>query len=231
MPIQRKDPSPYLRRGDRERRRARWRAIALGVGTIAAVTLIGLQRGPTDAAAEERPFYFSPLGFRMREERDAARGELELANAQLQRFQRIFGYSNRYRISAGLAGAIYDAALAEGVDADLAFRLVKIESEFNERAVSPVGAVGLVQLMPATAAHFEPGITRARLFDRMTNLRIGFRYLRGLIEDADGDVAEALLVYNRGPGAVAAARARGENPSNGYDRTVMRGYRGRGVVE
>jgi soluble lytic murein transglycosylase-like protein len=167
----------------------------------------------------------------MREERDAARGELELANAQLQRFQRIFGYSNRYRISAGLAGAIYDAALAEGLDADLAFRLVKIESQFNERAVSPAGAVGLVQLMPATAAHFEPGITRERLMDRMTNLRIGFRYLRGLIEAANGDVAEALLVYNRGPGAVAQSKARGEDPSNGYERTVMRGYRGRGVVE
>ncbi|MFN9213704.1 MAG: hypothetical protein ACK6DK_03890, partial [Gemmatimonadota bacterium] len=59
----------------------------------------------------------------------------------------------------------------------------------------------------------------------------GFTYLRGLIAEADGDVATALLVYNRGPAAVAAAMARGENPSNGYDRVVMRGYRGRGVVD
>lgn len=230
MPIQRKDPSPYLRRGDRERRRARWRSAALAVGTVAALALLMVEAGPGVATAADNPFFLSPAGFRLREQRDAARGELELANAQLARMQRIFTYSNRYRLAAGVAASIYDAALAAGLDADLAFRLVKIESDFNERAVSPVGAVGLTQLMPATAVQIEPGVTREQLFQRDINLRIGFKYLRGLIAEYR-DVPTALLVYNRGPGAVNAARARGENPSNGYERVVMRGYRGRGVTD
>nr|MCU0623622.1 transglycosylase SLT domain-containing protein [Gemmatimonadaceae bacterium] len=188
-------------------------------------------RGPDDASAADNPFFLSPVGFRVREERDVARGELELANAQLARFQRVFSYSNRYRIPAGLAASIYDAAMAAGIEADLAFRLVKLESDFNEKAVSPVGAVGLTQLMPATAKQIERGVTREQLFDRDVNLRIGFKYLRGLIQEAKGDVATALLVYNRGPVAVAAAKARGENPSNGYERVIMRGYRGRGVID
>lgn len=221
----------YLRRGDRERRRARWRAIAIAAGTVAALGLVALERGPGDASAADNPFFLSPAGFRVREERDVARGELELANAQLARFQRVFSYSNRYRIPAGLASSIYDAANAAGLEADLAFRLVKIESDFNEKAVSPVGAVGLTQLMPATARQIERGVTRDQLFDRDVNLRIGFKYLRGLIQEAKGDVGTALLVYNRGPVAVAAAKARGEDPSNGYERVVMRGYRGRGVID
>lgn len=202
----------------------------LAVGTVAALALVLVEAGPGVATAADNPFFLSPAGFRLREQRDAARGELELANAQVARFQRVFGYSNRYGISAGLAAAIYDAALAAGIDADLAFRLVRIESDFNERAVSPVGAVGLTQLMPATAVQIEPGVTRPQLFQRDVNLRIGFKYLRGLITEY-GSVSTALLVYNRGPGAVAAARARGEDPSNGYERVVMRGYRGRGVID
>jgi soluble lytic murein transglycosylase-like protein len=223
-------PSPYHRRGDRERRRARWRASALVAGTIGAIALLLVEVGPGVATAADNPFFLSPAGFRLREQRDAARGELELANAQLARMQRVFAYSNRYRLSAGLASSIYDAALSAGIDADLAFRLVKIESDFNEQAVSPAGAVGLTQLMPSTAEHIERGVTRVQLFQRDVNLRIGFKYLRGLIDEY-GDVSTALIVYNRGPGAVAAAKARGENPSNGYERVVMRGYRGRGVID
>jgi soluble lytic murein transglycosylase-like protein len=108
---------------------------------------------------------------------------------------------------------------------------VKIESDFNEKAVSPVGAVGLTQLMPGTAAEIEPGTTREALYKRHVNLRIGFRYLRGLIGQYRGNVSTALLVYNRGPVAVEAAKSRGEDPSNGYERVVMRGYHGKGVID
>ncbi|HUF29267.1 MAG TPA: transglycosylase SLT domain-containing protein, partial [Gemmatimonadaceae bacterium] len=89
---------------------------------------------------------------------------------------------------------------------------------------------GLTQLMLPTARYFKPGVTREQLFEPKTNLHIGFRYLRGLIKDYDGDVKLALLVYNRGPVAVNAARARGEDPANGYDRIVLKGYGGSGVI-
>ena len=67
--------------------------------------------------------------------------------------------------------------------------------------------------------------------DPATNLRIGFRYLRTLIREQRGDLKLALLVYNRGPVAVAQDLARGVDPTNGYERVVMRGLRGRGVLD
>ena len=58
---------------------------------------------------------------------------------------------------------------------------MKLESDFNPHATSPVGAIGLTQVMPATARFYVKGITREGLYDPNTNLRVGFRYLRGLV--------------------------------------------------
>ena len=134
-------------------------------------------------------------------------------------------------MGADLATSIYDISLAEGIEPELGFRLVRVESEFNERATSPVGAVGLTQLMLPTARYFQKGITREQLYDRDTNLRIGFRYLRTLVRENKGNVRLALLVYNRGPVAVQAAQEQGLDPSNGYERVVLGDYRGRGTME
>jgi soluble lytic murein transglycosylase-like protein len=207
---------------------------ALLVGGFGLAVVIGWRNaGTPEAAAEPNREVFPSLsvGDRMQDELDRTRGELDLANAQLARWNKVFTYSSQYRIGADLAADIYDIALAEGIEPDLAFRLVRVESEFNERATSPVGAVGLTQLMLPTAKYFEKGVTRARLYDRKTNLRVGFRYLRTLIKEQKGNVKMALLVYNRGPVAVQAARANGDNPSNGYDKVVTRGYKGTGVVD
>jgi soluble lytic murein transglycosylase-like protein len=132
-------------------------------------------------------------------------------------------YARKYGIKRELADAIVRAAGAEGVKVELAFRLVRVESAFRERAVSHVGAVGLTQLMPATAAELQPGITRAQMFDRDTNLRLGFRYFRWLLRTYDGDVELALHAYNRGPGTVARIRKRGGDPANGYADKVLGG--------
>jgi soluble lytic murein transglycosylase-like protein len=51
------------------------------------------------------------------------------------------------------------------------------------------------------------------------------------VKEYNGNVGLALLVYNRGPVAVQKARAEGDNPSNGYDRILTKGYRGKGTVE
>lgn len=127
----------------------------------------------------------------------------------------------RYRIPFDLAADIDRAARAEGVEPDLAFRLVRIESEFYESAVSPAGALGLTQLMPATAAELQPAIGRDEIIERSTNLRLGFRYLRWLLDEYDGDVEEALHAYNRGIGTVRRIRAAGGDPANGYARRVL----------
>jgi len=141
---------------------------------------------------------------------------------------KIIGYSTQYRIGADLATTILDVASAEGIDPELAFRLVKLESDFNPRAASPVGAIGLTQVMPATARYYVKGITAEGLYDPSTNLRVGFRYLRGLVTEYKGDVKLALLVYNRGPVAVQKAQAGGDNPSNGYDRILTKDTWARG---
>ena len=149
----------------------------------------------------------------------------------LLRWNTVFTYARRYRVTMELAGLIHDVALEEKIEPELAFRLVRLESRFDPDVVSYAGAIGLTQLMLGTARYFQPGVTEEELTDPKTNLRIGFRYLRGLVREYRGDLKLALLVYNRGPTAVMNAIAMGEDPANGYDRLLLRGYSGRGVTD
>ena len=151
----------------------------------------------------------------------APEGMIELQQVEINRLKKIHERSAKYGIPADLAERIEEIALAEGIDPDVAFGLVRAESEFNRRAVSPVGAVGLTQLMPSTARYFRRGVSREELFDRDTNLRIGFRYLATLIEKYDGNLELALLAYNRGPNRVDALIRQGRSPHNGYVQMVL----------
>jgi len=122
-----------------------------------------------------------------------------------------------------LAESIYDLALQENIDPDVAFGLVRTESEFKTSATSHVGAIGLTQLMPATARGMRKGTTIADLRDPQINLSIGFKFLRELLEHYDGDKALALTAYNRGPGIVDRILKRGGDPDNGYATAVLTG--------
>ena len=148
------------------------------------------------------------------------------ADAEAVRDQKIQENIAKYRsydIPRQLAESIYDAAIHANVDVDVAFGLVRTESAFKDAATSPVGALGLTQLMPRTAEWLEPGTTRSDLRDSETNLRIGFNYLRDLIDKYEGNTELALLAYNRGPGTVDRVLDRGGNPDNGYPDMVLRG--------
>jgi soluble lytic murein transglycosylase-like protein len=152
----------------------------------------------------------------------APEGAIELQQVEIARLKRIHENSAKFGIPADLAERIEDIALAEGIEPHVAFGLVRAESEFNRRAVSPVGAVGYTQLMPSTARYFRPGVEREALFDRDTNLRLGFRFLRTLIDKYHGDINLALLAYNRGPDRVDSILRDGGDPDNGYPRLVLR---------
>jgi hypothetical protein len=94
---------------------------------------------------------------------------------------------------------ITEAATKYGVDVDLIRAVIKAESNFNPRARSPVGAEGLMQLMPALQKDY--GITDP--FDPRQNVMGGVRYLRRLLDMHGNNVALALASYNAGPGNVA----------------------------
>ena len=152
------------------------------------------------------------------------RGELELVKLQLERTSAILENSARYQIPADLAEDIYDIALSEGIDPELGFRLVRVESGFKATARSTMEAHGYTQLQGATARFYDPDVTVRDLYDREKNLRIGFRFLRDLLEQFDHDMELALVAYNRGPAKVAGILATGGDPANGYAEAVMEGW-------
>jgi soluble lytic murein transglycosylase-like protein len=93
---------------------------------------------------------------------------------------------------------IFEHAKIHNVRADLVRAVVQVESAFNPRAISRVGAMGLMQLMPATAREF--GVLNA--FDPVENIRAGVAYLRQLLDRYSNNEELALAAYNAGPKAV-----------------------------
>jgi soluble lytic murein transglycosylase-like protein len=93
---------------------------------------------------------------------------------------------------------IEKAATSASVEPNLLRAVIVVESGFNSRAVSKRGAVGLMQLMPATAARF--GVSNA--FDPRQNVHGGARYLKFLIDRFGQDLKLALAAYNAGEDAV-----------------------------
>jgi soluble lytic murein transglycosylase-like protein len=103
-------------------------------------------------------------------------------------------------VPAQYAAALTQAAAAANVSPALLSALVWQESRWNQAAISHKGAVGLAQLMPATAR--DLGVNPA---DPVANLTGGARYLRQLLDQFDGNVEKALAAYNAGPGRVRSS--------------------------
>ncbi len=209
------------------------RLMMRGIALLATVLVAGTMLGglaPTATANHDAETYTGTAVMseynRLRASLDTTTGELELARLRLARTEALLKYSTRYRIPADVATLVFDVAIQEGLDPELAFRLVNLESGFNPRAKSHANAYGLAQVQVATARFYKADITAEQLYEPELNLRIGFRFLRDLIETYD-DVNLALLAYNRGPTRVQTLIDQGEDPSNGYADTLMEGYSGR----
>lgn len=107
----------------------------------------------------------------------------------------------------GYPTAFVPILAAQGVDPDLLSAIIREESQYDGRAVSRVGALGLMQVMPATANTVArklgmADVTRDDLFDEETNVRIGARYVAQLLEQFAGNLIYTVAAYNAGPHAV-----------------------------
>lgn len=118
------------------------------------------------------------------------------------------GAADTSGVSSNLQALVSRVAKEQKLPENLLYAVMRQESGFNPRAVSPVGAQGLMQLMPATAASF--GLKGNDVWDPYKNMTAGAKYLKQQI-DSFGSVAKGLAAYNAGPGRLQEALKKGAN--------------------
>ena len=101
-------------------------------------------------------------------------------------------------VARDINSMVKESAQKYNVPENLVHSVIKAESGYNQNAISPVGAGGLMQLMPDTAKRF--GVSNR--FDARQNIDGGTHYLRVLLDMFDGDTKLAVAGYNAGEGAV-----------------------------
>lgn len=128
-----------------------------------------------------------------------------------------------------VATTILEEAERHRLDPSLVMAVIEVESGYYNLAVSHVGALGLMQLMPATGrelAH-KHGVAwsgEESLFDPVVNVKLGTAYLGQLADRYDGDVGLALAAYNWGPARIDGFLRRGLPLPTEYVRRVMQSY-------
>lgn len=126
---------------------------------------------------------------------------------------------------------ISDVAREYGVERELVAAVVAAESNYNPHAVSPVGAVGLMQVMPATAGDYGVSSTDA-LFDPKTNLRTGTRHLKRLLSKYQNDYGRVIMAYNAGEGVVDRTNSNVTyRETLSYTEAVINHYRRNGGMQ
>lgn len=118
--------------------------------------------------------------------------------------------SRPQRYEAEISAAVADVARVWPVPPALVRAVIRQESAFNPRAISRVGARGLMQLMPETAA--KVGVDPRSLFTPAANILAGVRLLAALLSYYAGDVVSALVAYNSGPKDPTVIPSNGETP-------------------
>jgi soluble lytic murein transglycosylase len=211
-------------------------------GWMAAMVVAGVLVGT--GARGFQPYFpgqHSPEMMELREKLFSQQANL----AQLEEEAALYAEAERLGVAAAvqasllperqqrrLALAIVREARRNGVDPMLVVAVIRCESSFNNYAVSHVGAMGLMQVMPDTGTYLadKAGFKLRRhtnLFDSELNVELGTAYLAELIARF-GTVEKALVAYNAGPGLakkILAKKDKRERFMAGYPAKVMREFR------
>jgi soluble lytic murein transglycosylase-like protein len=222
---QQTDDSPHRRRKQDFFQKYRQPLIGLGLAG-AALPLVNAQQNAesmqkTEPSDEAPASAEAAAAAKSTDAEEALVSKIASARGSDERATHIQSAVDEFGITEEMAADIYDIAKQEGLEPKVAYGLVRTESTFKETAVSGVGARGLTQVMPRTAKWLVPGTKAQDLFDRKTNLKLGFRYLNQLTDKYRGNMKLALLAYNRGPGTVDKVLKKGGNPDNGYAKKVL----------
>jgi len=147
--------------------------------------------------------------------------EEEQLQAMTQEVMAIAGIDNELK-AQHYANIFIDAARNYDLNPRLLLLLTLIESRFDPQAVSSKGALGMTQVMPNVwLTRIEFISDRRDLMDPFLNIYAGAHVLRYYLDRAKGNVKLALLMYNRGEGAVNRDILKGHDPSNGYAQKVL----------
>lgn len=125
---------------------------------------------------------------------------------------------------------IVEYANLNGLDPLLVVSVIVVESHFDPQAISPAGAIGLMQILPSTgkAVAFEAGIVwqgLGSLFDPRVNIQLGTLYLAELVVMFNGNLEHALAAYNQGPTRVRERLKQGKKIHNSYTHKVKKYHR------
>lgn len=161
--------------------------------------------------------------------------KLEKENERLQKLVLINDVLNRYyskkplKMRRQLAELIYLAGRENKIDPEMILAVILTESSFRDDAVSNKGAIGLMQLLPSTAAEMSNELRMKwrgdkTLYDSQQNVRLGAYYLRKMMEAFD-DMQTALIAYNAGPGTVMRYAKKGKSYTDIYAKRVNKNYK------
>ena len=200
----------------------------LAVTALAAFSLLGMLSGTAPAPDPTRaePARVAALPD-VSAPPPAARPELAIVRAQLERYAHRTGLSRRER--AELAECIVAEAQRHQLEPSLVLAVIHIESLYDAYIVSDKDAMGLMQILPSTGEWLAPQLGvewrgPQSLFDPIVNVRIGVAYLRQLADRYDGDIATALAAYNWGPGRIDGKLRRGTPLPTIYAHSVLTAF-------
>lgn len=133
-----------------------------------------------------------------------------------------------------IADTVYEEAQDYDIDYRLVLAVMKVESNFNHNAISPKGALGLLQIKPSLAKHVsrDAGVTikgASCLHEPKKNIKIGVNHLSWLMDRFE-NVKSALHAYNVGPARVKRASSEEDGPDTHFTRKVLKEYRQMKIV-